>query len=166
MNEQEYNELREQSWRRSLTPMEDAALQRHLSTHPAAQQDWLTEAELNQLLRRLPDAPVPSNFTSLVLQAAQREAAAHVHGWHWPAWLQIGKWLPRTAVATLAAGILLSLGYHEHQKKARFALAQNVVQLTDAVSASDPELMQDFEPIRRLSDAQPKADIELIALMK
>jgi hypothetical protein len=62
--------------------------------------------------------------------------------------------------------LVLSLGYHQHQIKTRAAFAQNVVQLTGVVSASDPELMQDFEPIRQMGEAQPKADIELIALMK
>jgi anti-sigma factor RsiW len=166
MNEREYKELREQSWRRRLTPSEDAALQGYLSIHPQAQEDWLTETELNHLLQHLPDAPLSSNFTSRVLLAAQHQAASPAQGWNWPAWLKIGNWLPRTAVASLAVGILLSVGYHEHQQKVRATFAQNMVQLTEAVSASDPELMQDFEPIRRLSEAQPKADIELIALMK
>src|SRR6185503_17290882 len=119
MNEREYKELREQSWRRRLTPSEEAALQRHLFTNPEAQEDWLSENELSGLLRHLPDAPVPSNFTSRVLQAAQREAAVSAHGWNWPAWMKLGNWLPRTAVAACAVGILLSAGYHEHQVKAR-----------------------------------------------
>lgn len=168
MNEQDYQQLREQSWRRRLTQSEESALQEYLSANPRAQEDWLSEAELNQLLEHLPDAPVSSNFTSRVVQAAQLEATTRqrASAWNWPAWLSIGNWLPRTAVATLAVGLVLSLGYNQHQKNARAQFARNVVQLTDAVSASDPELMQDFEPIRQMGEAQPKADLELIALMK
>jgi anti-sigma factor RsiW len=167
MNEQDYQELREQSWRRRLTQTEDAALRQYLAAHPDAQEDWLSEAELNGLLQQLPDAPVASNFTARVVQAAQLEAASRQRsGWNWPAWMSVGNWLPKGAVATLAVGLVLSLGYHQHQNNTRAALARNVVQISDAVSASDPELMQDFEPIRQLGEAQPKADIELIALMK
>ena len=168
MNEQDYQQLREASWRRRLTQTEDASLQHYLSNHPEAHEDWLTETELSRLLRQLPDAPVSSNFTARVVQAARLEAATRQRAgaWNWPAWLSIGNWLPKTAVATLAVGLLLSLGYNQHQKHMRAAFARNVVQLTDAVSASDPELMQDFEPIRQMGETQPKADLELIALMK
>ncbi|HZV34443.1 MAG TPA: hypothetical protein VFB72_07675 [Verrucomicrobiae bacterium] len=174
MNEQEYQQLREQSWRRRLTQPEETILQEYLSANPRAQEDWLSEAELNQLLQHLPDASVSSNFTSRVVQAAQLEAASRqrASAWNWPAWMSIGNWVPRTAVATLAVGLVLSLGYNQHQKSVREQFARNVVQLTDAVSASDPELMQDFEPIRQMgeaqtkTEAQPKADLELIALMK
>jgi hypothetical protein len=80
-------------------------------------------------------------------------------------WQIISRWLPKAAVACvlLAVGVV---GYHERQVNERVALAKNVVEFTAAVSASDPEAMQDFEPIRRLSDNQPKADTELLALMK
>ncbi len=169
MNEQDYQQLREESWRRRLTQSEQAALQEFLDANPRSRDEWLSEAELNQLLEHLPEAPpVSSNFTTRVIHAAQLEAAARhrAQSWNWPAWLSVHHWLPKPALMAVAAGLVLSIGYHQHQVNNRAAFAHNVAELTDAVSASNPELMQDFEPIRRLSEPQPKADIELIALMK
>lgn len=168
MNEHDYQQLRELGWRRKLTPNEEAAVQDYLTAHPEAQDDWLAEAELSQLLEQLPEAPVSSNFTTRVVQAARLEAAAHKRQrrWNLPLWMRISNWLPKAAVAGLVVAGALSFGYHQHQVSTRAAFARNVVQLSDAVSASDPELMQDFEPIRQLSNSQPKADVELIALMK
>ena len=167
MNDQDYNQLRELNWRRSLTPNEAAELQAYLTAHPAAREDWQAEAGLNQLLAQLPDAPpVSSNFTARVLQAAQLETAAHHRasargGFHWRG---LWNWLPKAAAVGLVIS-LASLGYHHQQMNNRAALARNVAELTEAVS-SDPQLMEDFEPIRRLSDPQPKADTELLALLK
>src|SRR6266478_5096189 len=70
------NQLRERSWRRELNTDEEAALRGWLAKHPEAQADWESEVALNEALRRLPDAPLSSNFTSQVLQAVQREEAA------------------------------------------------------------------------------------------
>src|ERR1051326_7493813 len=78
MNEAEYNHLREESWRRALTSAEEARLQSHLAAHPDAQAEWEAEKGLTQFLADLPDAPVASNFTSLVLQAVDGEERAIV----------------------------------------------------------------------------------------
>ena len=59
-----YNRLRELSWRRQLTAPEKAELRAWLTAHPEAQSEWEAEAGLNATLRRLPDAPVPGNFTA------------------------------------------------------------------------------------------------------
>ncbi len=77
-NDPTYNRLRELSWRRKLTGAEEAELRAWLAAHPDAQADWEAEAGLNAALGRLPDAPVPSNFTARVLQAVEREAAAEL----------------------------------------------------------------------------------------
>ncbi len=168
MNEQDYNHLRELSWRRALTQNESDELQKYLQAHPAAREEWENEAALNQLLEQLPAAPpVSSNFTARVLQAVALETAAQNRA---PArdlavWPKLWRWLPKAALAGLIFGGALA-GYHQQQVNARAALARNVVEFTAAVSASNPEVMQDLEPIRRLSDPQPKADTELLALMK
>jgi hypothetical protein len=168
MNEQDYNQLRESGWRRRLTPAEEAELQKYLAARPLAREEWHSEAALNDLLESLPAAPpVASNFTARVLQAAQLETAARNRernrGWFSARIFR--NWLPKTAIAAVLVGSVF-IGYHEQQEHARAALARNVIEVTAAVSASDPDLMQDFEPIRRLSNPQPKADTELLALLK
>lgn len=165
MNDPAYNRLRELNWKRRLTDAEAAELRSYLAAHPEAKEEWESEEELNQLLEQLPAAPpVASNFTALVLQAVEREAAAKSGVIRQPAWwTSIQRWLPKTAVACLMIGLGL-FTYEQHQLKTRAAMAKSVAEITEIVSASNPELLQDFEPIRRLSDPEPKADTELLAL--
>lgn len=165
MNDPAYNRLRELNWKRRLTEAEAAELRNYLTEHPEAKEEWESETELNQLLEQLPEAPpVASNFTALVLQAVEREAAAKpavMGSQSW--WKSIQRWMPKAAVACLIIGLGM-FTYEEHQLKTRAAMAKSVAQLTEMVSASNPELLKDFEPIRRLSDPEPKADTELLAL--
>jgi len=167
MNDPAYNRLRELYWRRPLTGAEEAALREYLAAHPEAKEEWESETELNQLLEQLPEAPpVASNFTARVLQAVEREAAARPRPMGWPArWISIQRWLPKTAVACVAIGLGF-LAYEQHEVRARVMMAKNVAELTKIVSASNPELLEDFEPICRLSDPEPKPDAELLALLK
>ncbi len=160
-----YNRLRELNWRRRLTDDEAAELQSYLAAHPEAKEEWESETELTHLLEHLPDAPpVASNFTARVLQAVEREAATQPRAMGWPAWLRrVRRWLPKVAMACLTIGLGV-FAYEQHQLKTRTVMARNVAELTEMVSASNPELLEDFEPIRRLSDPEPKPDVELLAL--
>src|ERR1039457_1946654 len=115
-----YTRLRELSWRRKLTDAEEAQLRALLAARPEAQADWDTEASLNALLGRLPDVPVPSNFTARMLQAVEREAAAELRPGErkWQFWRRL-RWLARVAFAAIALGAGV-LSYHQIQA-ARFA---------------------------------------------
>jgi hypothetical protein len=168
MNDADYNQLRELGWRRKLTAVETARLQEHLAAHPELRDEWEAEAGLTRLLDHLPDAaPVSSNFTSLVMQAVQRETAASRHPQHagWRRWRILPHWLQRTAVACLVLGVSF-FAYHEHRVEAREAMGKRVATLAGAVSATGPEVIEHFDSICRLSDAPPKADTELLASMK
>ena len=57
MNEAEYQELLEASWRRDLTPAEMARLHAGLAEQPDLRAGWEDESGLNRLLDQLPDAP-------------------------------------------------------------------------------------------------------------
>ena len=61
-----HERLREILWRRPLTAAEAAELRAWLAAHPDAAADWATEQQLSRAVRRLADAPVPSNFTARV----------------------------------------------------------------------------------------------------
>lgn len=160
MNESEHNPLSEKSWRK-LTPAEVAELQTWLAKHPEAQADWETELHLTEALNRLPDAPVPSNFTARVLQAVERESAAGSQRR-----TPFGKWslrslLPRTAAAAVVLGAGL-LAYHEHTvTERRTQLAQSV----KMVPSLPPEILQNFDTIRKMG-SPTGPDRELIALMQ
>src|SRR6266436_5449915 len=100
MNESIYSKLLETSWRRPLTPEEEARLHAYFAEHPEARSQWEEEAILSRQLSQLPDAPLSSNFTALVMQAMDAETAPpHPvplrRGWF--AWL--GRHLPQTATA-------------------------------------------------------------------
>ncbi|MEP6662526.1 MAG: hypothetical protein ABJC04_02575, partial [Verrucomicrobiota bacterium] len=67
MNEKE---LREALWRRKLSAQEREAC---LVRPPDGETGLEEEMELSELLGRLPDAPVSSNFTVQVLQRVERD---------------------------------------------------------------------------------------------
>ncbi|HWD92310.1 MAG TPA: hypothetical protein VG938_08175 [Verrucomicrobiae bacterium] len=159
----EFDPSREKSWRK-LTTAEEAELRAWLAVHPEARADWESETRLTEILGRLPDAPVPSNFTARVLQAVEREqAAAGRPQRSRRAWF-VRLLLPRAAVAAVILGVGI-LTYHEHEATKRAEVAQGVKVVVGVSSLPSPEILQDFDTIRRMSPT-PGPDPELIALMK
>jgi anti-sigma factor RsiW len=116
--------------------------------------------ELRKMLSRLPDAPVPSNFTARVMQTIELEEAkqARTRGWNWRSFL------PRVAFAMLAIGFA-GLVLHRHElNERRDALVQNVALVAAAQSLPSVDALKNFDVIRRMG--QPHADEELLALMQ
>ena len=164
MDDSVYNRLRETGWRRKLNSDEEAELRVWLATRPDLQSEWETDAALNEFLSRLSHAPVSSNFTARVLQAAgttgasERASSRHGPGWNWRAFL------PRTAA--VCALLLFSFGaYRYHEVTQREKLARRVANVSDMVALSSPEVFQDFETVRHLNQT-PAADEELLALLQ
>ncbi len=160
-----FEQFREKGWRRPLTAAEEAQVQSWLEAHPEARADWQAETALNEALSRLPDAPVPSNFTARVLGAVERDAAAggrtESHGWslfHWPV-----RWLPRTAAAALVVGLGLLLYQHELTSK-RAARAESLVTLTELPGMASPDILENFDAIHAMSQTA-SADEDLIQLL-
>ncbi len=165
-NEPLFEQLREASWRRNLTPAEEAQLRQFLASHPEAQAEWDAEAALNESLKQLSAAPVPSNFTARVLDAVRREgmaeARAERHGWlRWHFRL---RWLPRAAVATLIVGLGL-VTYRHEQLQTRKERAESLMAVEKVKVLANPELLENFEVIQAMSQA-PVADDELIKLLQ
>src|SRR5689334_19645681 len=163
MNDPVYQRLREISWRRKLTDAEQAELRAWLAAHPEARADAEVEAALNDALAKLPDAPVPSNFTARVLQAVEREAIQPARkprdsSWFWRVLV------PRTAVALLVVGAGL-LSYERRVAAKRSVIKESLIAVTEVQSLPEPEFLEHFDEIRRLS-ATPPADRELLALMQ
>jgi anti-sigma factor RsiW len=161
MNEFDYDFLREKSWRRKLTAAEEASVREWLAQHPEAKADWELESNLSAALDKLPDAPVPSNFTARVMLAVAREDVAVRR----PSASRL-RWflrslLPKAAVAAVifGAGVLT---YQEHTAAKRAELAQGVKVVAGGLSVPSPEILQDFDTIRKVTGPDP----ELIALFK
>lgn len=160
-----YNRLREQSWRRQLTGPEQAELRVWLSAHPEAQDDWEAEAGLNGGLSRLPDAPVPGNFTARVLQAVEHEAAAGLRPregkwlvWPWR------RWLPKVAFAVVIVGAGF-VSYQKVEAANRRKLAESVAVVSSVSSLPSPDILKDFDAIRALNSTPPP-DEELLMVFQ
>jgi len=116
--------------------------------------------ELREMLSRLPDAPVASNFTARVMQQIELEESRRSRKWNllfnWHAFL------PRAAVAAVAiifAG--LTLQHHEISEQ-RAQVAQSVALVAETPMPS-VDALKNFDAIQRMS--QPAhADEELLAL--
>jgi anti-sigma factor RsiW len=167
MNESEYQALMEASWRRPLTEDEQGRLDAWLLAHPEAHNDWETESTLNRLLEQLPDAPVASNFTALVMRALEREPAAVVRSEAFLDRVKRWFWRPAPRVAwALVIAVLLGFGYHQHQTNVRDEVARGLSVLANVATLSDPVVLQDFEAIQRLAQSAPDDDDELYALLQ
>lgn len=149
-----YKELREQSWRRKLSPAEDAQVRLWLETHPEARADWEVEAGLNDALDRLKEPEVSSNFTARVLAALDADAAREKgagtagwrQGWRWWNW----RWLPKAALCSvvLMAG-LLGLQHYRHEKRVQYA--RSVATISEVASLPSPTILQDFDAIHAMN---------------
>ena len=158
-NDASFSRLCESSWRRKLTDAEQAELSAWLAAHPEAQAGWERELALNAALIRLPDVPVPSNFTARVLQAVEREAATRPRGWNWHVLV------PRIAFAT-AMLVFAGLAVHHHDiYRQRAALVKSVALVTGGQPVPSPEALENFDIIRRMSQSQ-HADDEVLTLMQ
>jgi negative regulator of sigma E activity len=119
--------------------------------------------ELRELLSRLPDAPVASNFTARVMQQIDLEAARSSRKWNF-----ILKWrafLPRAAVAAVAI-FFAGLAFHHHEIYSQHAaFAKNVALVAEAQPLPGVEALKNFDVIQRMGQPQ-RADEELLALMQ
>lgn len=157
-----YQQLRELAWRRKLTASEQAELRAWLANHPEAEAEWDTDAALNQALERLPQAPVPSNFTARVMQAVEREAAAAGPPAHAPtSWWRM--FLPRfaTVAVVVVAGLLV---YRHNEVQKREDLARGLALVAEAAPLSDVTVLEDFDAIQRMTAETAAADEGLLAL--
>jgi len=146
---------RELVWRRPLTDAESKAL--------GKVPDLELEARLTDSLTQIPDAPVPSNFTALVLAAVEREDALKtaplLFRWNWRVFL------PRV-IATAAILVFTGTIWERYEiKSQRSILAQNVAQVASVKPIPSFDALYNFDAIQRMS--QPvAADKELLALMQ
>ena|SRR5438128_2173958 len=167
MNDPEYDELRAASWRGKLTPAEEMRVQAYLAARPEAQADWEEELALTRHLQELPEVPVASNFTSLVLQAIDSETTRQptpypVRNW-WSRWLS--GLAPRTALAALVL-VLGVTGVQEYRSHARKQFAQGVERFVSAANLPRPEVFEDFDTIQQLQPVAFSTDDDLLAALR
>lgn len=164
MNEFDYKMLLEKRWRHPLTASEEASMRAWLAQHPESKPDWDLETQLSEVLEKLPDVPVPSNFTARVLRAVEAAAPRPPAVTRSPWFIRALR--PRAVVAAASVALVLFVVSH-HQRTAakRAELVQGVKVVAGVPSLPSPEILQDFDTIRQLP-ASTGPDPELIALMK
>lgn len=165
MSSERNQSLREAGWRRPLTEAEHAELAALLPTDPESRAEWKAEIRLNEALRRLPDASMPSNFTARVMQEIEREAAAGDRA-RKSTWLglDLRRWLPRFALGTVAV-VAVSVSVHSYTLASRAKIIQSIAVLSEITPAPSTDLLTDFDSIRKLNPPAG-ADTELLALLQ
>jgi hypothetical protein len=124
--------------------------------------DHLREARLTDALAKLPDAPMPSNFTARVLTAVESEEALSSRSPNWT-WNWRLLW-PRIAVAA-AVLIFAGVSVQRYEVNAqRTMLAKN---LALAARAPSPgvDALENLDAIQRMSQSG-HADNELLAVLQ
>jgi hypothetical protein len=165
MHDAEYQNLKEASWRRTLTVAERTRLGELLAGHPRRQAAWEEEAALNGLLRRLPTVAVSTNFTARVMQAAQRLPAK-------PAWrrrLELFPWLPAgwAPRAALAAAMVCCglLSFHQYEAFARAQEARQVANVSRLAGLPSIDWLENFDTINRMNKVKV-ADDDLLTVLQ
>ena len=173
MSDLEYNDLRAACWRRRLTPEEEVQVQTYLAVHPLAQADWEEDLALTRHLQELPDAPVSSNFTSLVLQAVdaetiprpRRDAMARCS---WLGWW--GRLAPRVALAALTVALGVGGLFKYEQIHTRKQVAKDVETFSLVAkfptAVAGPEAFEDFDAIQKLQPVSFSTDEDLLAALR
>src|SRR5436190_18592128 len=160
MNEADFKVLMEISWRRPLTEQERGQLEAWLAAHPEARAEWESEQALNRGLRVLPDAPVASNFTALVLQAVERESRVTARV---PWGRRLQHWLARPLIR-LSWAVLVLLGlcatYYHHPPTTQQNVSKGLAVVANVASLTDEALLSDFDAIHRLGESSRGEDDE------
>src|SRR5271154_3144433 len=147
MEDENYQKIKENGWRRGLRGDEKAALQKILAAHPQTREAWGEEAALNRLLQRLPAAPVSSNFTARLLQSVQSAPARHT----WRDWFAPAQWLPESLAGRVAmCSMMVCLGlfsFHESQAIHRARMARELAGVSRLAALPPIEWLKDFDTI-------------------
>ncbi len=165
------NDLVTKALRGTLSEEESREFQRRLEQEPELRKSFAEEQNLDRIIERLPNAPLSSNFTSLVLQSIhseERKPARSTGGWRWTNFR-----LARVAagLATFAvAGVLAIKQFRQAEQK---EMARTVSAFSEVATAIAPEqtspatLFQDFDAIQQLSlPAESELDLELLVALQ
>ena len=148
--------LRESLWRQ--VPSAD-----ELRGQPELASDLQSEARLTKLLAKMPDAPLPSNFTARVWETIdldeKQSARARSHGWNWR------RLFPRLAVATALFLFIGIAAARYEQNRHRQEIARSVMLVARADTLPSVDVLENLEAIQRMSQSA-HADGELLAVMQ
>jgi len=147
------SELRESLWRKQLSDAERARLR--------AQPELEIEARLTAALAKMPDAPVPSNFTTRLLDAIELEEKAVATSYRWN-WRALFPRLALTAAVLIFAGV--SIQRYEASSH-RLEITRSVAMVASTSSQPSVDALENLDAIQRMSQSA-HADGDLIAAMQ
>jgi negative regulator of sigma E activity len=142
-------------WRRKPSDLERAKLR--------ALPDLELEARLTEALTKLPNTPVPSNFTARVLDAIELEAAREERSRPW-----VLNWRALWPRVAMAAAVLIFAGvsiqrYEVHSQ--RVNLAKNVAMVATSQPLPSVDALENLDAIQRMSQSA-HADGDLLAALQ
>jgi anti-sigma factor RsiW len=171
MKHPEQNDLLLKGLKGELNDQEKAALDNLLAADPLLKSEREDQLALNELLAKIPDAPLSSNFTALVMQAVRQSEKR-------PGPATPFRWFSH-GFARVAAGlaVVTVIGFglnHHYQTVQRSELAAGLRDFTTIASTLDSqktpavEMFQDFDAIQKLSrvPANPELDMELLVALQ
>lgn len=167
----EHNELIFKALRSELAPREKEAFDRLLLAELEFKQAWEEENALEQSLERLPDAPVSSNFTALVMQAVARDERAPAKTRVFPWWRF--RFIRVATGLALVAGLGLGIRHFQNNAEQQ-TMAQSIGAFSEVAAVITPEnaraveVFQNFETIRNLEHlpAPSEIDMELLVALQ
>ncbi len=167
MNDDPLPHLQDVLLRRELNAGEEQTLALWLAQHPEALAGWPEDVALSRALRRLPDVPVPSNFTSQVLDEIRRDHAISVrkresHPSPWPR-LRPRAWI--SAASTVAVIAVALGGWEWNVRRQQAEFSHDITQLR-ALADVPQEVLEDFDAIQRFGQSSPAVDFELLAALQ
>lgn len=175
MNNPVHDELMRLSLKRELNDEDRARIEATLAVHPELREQWEADAALGHALRQLPDAPVSSNFTSLVLDAIDRDerlGQAAVRS-TWRDWLR--RMQPQVSWG-FALALIVAFGAYEYQNQQstrakrqidQAQLAHEIRSLSHEIaSVPDPAVFKDFDAINQFRQVSSVSDDDLLRALK
>jgi hypothetical protein len=170
MIDPEENELLLKGLKGDLSEAERSALRTRIESDSQFKAAWEEELALEQLLGGMPNAPLSTNFTSLVLQKVSASEARLSRPPNASArWF--GLRLARIA-ATLAVIGITGFGLnHLHQEREQARLADGVHQFTAAASEVRTknipavEMFKNFDAIQKLGHVPRESDVDMELLV-
>jgi hypothetical protein len=147
--------------RRALTLSEQQRLNEWLALHPEDRERWEAELLLTRVVRDLPDAPLPSNFTARVLAAVDRPVATPARGAGFGVGWVLARWVRRWQPIAALAVVVLALGVYARQAHRRAEVAWSVAALP-ATELANVEVWRNFDVINSLPSG-PLPSVEELA---
>ena len=162
----EYEDLLSIRWIRELNGWEQGRLARLMSADPKWKARWEEDMAVLAAVRRLPDVPVASNFTSRVVAAlpcAPDESGPALLLPPKRSWFRRLSWAPKWGLGFgFAAMLALAVFYGEYKRAKSMRLVESLTVITESETAPTMEESKHFEFIQELAPVPLEVDWELI----